>query len=225
MNFKIHVLIISLLSIVAGTALAEWSTIKASSIQISAPPDADVTRTELETLHHFEQTRTDMDCKLAASQALPSFDKFFVNKLHPVLTTSEATALKAFVTKAMNTASSVAGAYKNKYSRPRPLTEDSSLKPCVLTPSGSLSYPSAHSAMALAGACAIGKILPDQAGDVLKYANYLAELRAVIGVHHPSDVFAGKAIGTQLCEAWSKDISFTTEATKLQKALKLTVKN
>lgn len=215
---SLSLLLISLSSIHAN---ADWSAIKASSVVVAQPPGNAITQTELQTLHKLETTRSDMDCQLGSSQALPSFDKFFVNKLHPILTAAEAAVLKDFVTKAMNLAGNVTSVYKNKYSRPRPLTEDSTLKPCAPTPSGNLSYPSAHSAMALAGACAIGKVLPDQADKVLQYANYIADLRAVVGVHHPSDVQAGKAVANQLCDDWTRDNSFAVEINQLRKSLKV----
>ena len=216
MKIEITSLILCFLLVSACQAKADWSSVKSNSVQIAQPPDSATIQTELITLHELEKTRTDMDCKLGSSQEVPSFDKFFVNKLHPILSAAEATVIKYFVTKAMNVASNVAGVYKNKYSRPRPVTEDNTLKPCIPTPSGNLSYPSAHSAMALAGACVIGKILTDQAAEVLQYANYIAELRAVVGVHHPSDVQAGKSIGIQLCDKWTKDNSFAAEISQLR---------
>lgn len=221
MNIKLTGLVLLLVSVTTLHANADWSAVRSGSVLVSEPPDSAATEKELLTLHKFEKTRTDMDCKLASSQALPSFDKFFVNKLHPVLTPDEAAVVKTFVTKAMNVAGNMTNVYKNKYSRPRPIAQDNTLKPCVTTPSGNLSYPSAHSAMAIAGACVIGKILTDQADEVRQYGNYIAELRAVVGVHHPSDVVAGKAIGTQLCDEWTRDNSFEAEITQLRKTLKL----
>jgi membrane-associated phospholipid phosphatase len=91
----------------------------------------------------------------------------------------------------------VGGAYllscsiKIAIGRRRPLVED--LPHLMTTPTG-LSFPSAHSASSFAAARAFGRLLP--AGPLYGAAAAMAFSRLYLGVHYPSDVAAGAALGT-----------------------------
>jgi membrane-associated phospholipid phosphatase len=69
------------------------------------------------------------------------------------------------------------------------------LPPLVHTIS-SRSYPSAHATTSFAGACALARALP--APPLYALAVAMAFTRPYLGVHYPSDVVAGAALGTAL---------------------------
>ena len=93
----------------------------------------------------------------------------------------------------------VAGAYvvstsiKLAIGRKRPLIED--LPHLMATPTG-LSFPSSHSTSSFAAAQAFGRLLPR--GPLLAAATGMAFSRLYLGVHYPSDVAAGAALGTAI---------------------------
>jgi membrane-associated phospholipid phosphatase len=75
--------------------------------------------------------------------------------------------------------------------RRRPVIED--LPHLMATPTG-LSFPSSHSTSSFAAAQAYGRLLPR--GPLLGAAAAMAFSRLYLGVHYPSDVAAGAALGT-----------------------------
>jgi membrane-associated phospholipid phosphatase len=75
--------------------------------------------------------------------------------------------------------------------RRRPVIED--LPHLMATPTG-LSFPSSHSTSSFAAARAFGPLLPR--GPLFGAAAAMAFSRLYLGVHYPSDVAAGAALGT-----------------------------
>jgi hypothetical protein len=96
----------------------------------------------------------------------------------------------------------VGGAYlistsiKLAIGRHRPVVED--LPHLMATPTG-LSFPSSHSTSSFAAAQAFGELLPR--GPLLGAAAGMAFSRLYLGVHYPSDVAAGAALGTAIGRA------------------------
>jgi membrane-associated phospholipid phosphatase len=71
------------------------------------------------------------------------------------------------------------------------------LPPLGRAPS-SLSFPSAHSTASFAAATAMSRIAPTKAPALFAGAAAMALTRPYLGMHYPSDVVAGAAIGTAL---------------------------
>jgi membrane-associated phospholipid phosphatase len=75
--------------------------------------------------------------------------------------------------------------------RQRPVIED--LPQLMRTPTG-LSFPSSHSTSSFAAAQAFGRLLP--VPPLYAAAGAMAFSRMYLGVHYPSDIAAGAALGT-----------------------------
>jgi undecaprenyl-diphosphatase len=74
----------------------------------------------------------------------------------------------------------------------------------ALTPTVSrLSFPSAHATTSFAAAEAFSAVAP--AGGLYAAAVVFALSRPYLGVHYPSDVLAGAALGTAVASAWPRE--------------------
>jgi undecaprenyl-diphosphatase len=84
---------------------------------------------------------------------------------------------------------------KRAIRRERPVIEG--LEPFGRVPR-SRSFPSAHAATSFAGAVRIAALVPRRRGTLLAAAAAMALTRPYLGVHYPSDVVAGAAVGTAI---------------------------
>jgi membrane-associated phospholipid phosphatase len=83
--------------------------------------------------------------------------------------------------------------------RPRPRLRR--LPPLAGTPT-QLSFPSAHATSSLAGATAMGRVSPGARLPLFGLAGAICLTRPYLGLHYPSDVLAGAALGLALGGAW-----------------------
>jgi acid phosphatase (class A) len=83
---------------------------------------------------------------------------------------------------------------KGAFNRRRPPFQDSRIKPCVEVPESS-SYPSGHSFRSAIWAALLSAAFPDQANAFTLRAEETRWCRLLAGVHHPSDVEAGRILG------------------------------
>jgi undecaprenyl-diphosphatase len=83
--------------------------------------------------------------------------------------------------------------------RPRPDLDG--LAPLAGAPS-KLSFPSAHATSSVAAATAMARIAPGARGPLYLLAALLCLTRPYLGMHYPSDVLAGAALGAALGRVW-----------------------
>jgi len=96
------------------------------------------------------------------------------------------------------------------WNRQRPPYEDSRIKPCVpLDTDGS--YPSGHGTRSMVWAHLLIAIFPDKAEAILARANQIGDDRVIAGVHFPSDVAAGKILGTEIARLLLANDQFKEE--------------
>ena len=91
---------------------------------------------------------------------------------------------------------------KESLRRERPASDDPALKPLVGVPS-SKSFPSSHAAMSFAAATILTYIEPSLAPLFYGLALVMSWSRVYVGVHYPSDVLAGTAVGLLSGAVWT----------------------
>jgi undecaprenyl-diphosphatase len=75
------------------------------------------------------------------------------------------------------------------------------LPPLASAPS-QLSFPSAHATASLAAATAMGRVSPGARVPLYALAGAICLTRPYLGMHYPSDVLAGAALGIAIGAAW-----------------------
>ena len=89
---------------------------------------------------------------------------------------------------------------KRAFDRPRPSLVDPAVHPLVAVPH-SAAMPSGHASTAFAAAVAVGLVHPRLRWPLLGLAALIAFSRVWLGVHYPTDVLAGAALGAAIAAA------------------------
>ena len=131
------------------------------------------------------------------------------------LTAAESPRLVALLTRVLHDADEAAELAKARMPRSRPVAVDSGRRACqVLSEAGRTSnaYPSGSASVGAAYGAVMAVLAPDRAEAVDRIGHEIAVSRMVCGVHYPSDVVAGEALGRQLFDALTGSSAFIIEA-------------
>jgi len=148
------------------------------------------------TLFEYQQSRTPEQCAAAGKEVKVSLENFFGGKTG-LLTESEVKRLKPFFLRYFIKAGINSTIGKFIFKRPRPYISNPDIVPCIPLAS-SYAYPSGHTTVARVLAYALAKKFPERAQDFMRRADEIARNRILGGVHHPSDIVAGKKLGDEL---------------------------
>lgn len=153
---------------------------------------------DFDELFYWQQTRTEAQCAQAKIEEKVSLDTFFGGKTGP-LTKKEVKRLKFFFYEYMLRGGAPSTIAKFKYKRPRPYDADTDLKPCIKL-SNSYAYPSGHTTVSRVVAHMLAVKFPQRKAAFMKRADEIALNRVIGGVHHPSDIVAGKILADELAK-------------------------
>ena len=108
---------------------------------------------------------------------------------------------RGWVSAAMASPTSVMANYAVKLlvGRERPLIDE---HPMLARAPSKLSFPSAHSTSAVTGAVVLGRVAPALKPGLYGLAAAICVGRPYLGMHYPSDVLAGVALGSVLGRVW-----------------------
>ncbi len=194
---------------------ADWTSIPISTFQMSPPPVKDSPQylKDFQILHDYQDHRSVEVCKEGQRQENPSFNNLFGPDTG-LLKENEIKKLEFFFSKIQAFGFKVTTFYKKKYSRLRPHLVDITLKPCIDNIPSSYAYPSGHAEVGSLFACILKEIFPEREKKLQEAGKHVGDLRFMVGVHHPSDVFAGQKLGLDICNDLLNNESFQVELKK-----------
>lgn len=158
---------------------------------------------DFEDILNLQKNRTESDCAEAASEESVSLKTLFGRDNGP-LTVEEVKKLSTefFLIKAIVAANSLKA--KNFYKRLRPYHYHAEVIPCISKPEPSYAYPSGHAATAYTYALVLSHKFPERTEAFLIRASEVAHNRVLGGVHHPTDIRAGKILGEYFAQKFIK---------------------
>ncbi|HAZ14913.1 MAG: hypothetical protein A2X86_21285 [Bdellovibrionales bacterium GWA2_49_15] len=151
---------------------------------------------DFKMLLHVQEHRTAEQCEDAAKEVKVSLKNFFGGEGGP-LTASETKRLTFFLYYHFLKAGIHSTIAKQIFKRPRPYVSNPAIVPCI-EKSNSYAYPSGHTTVARVYAWVLAKKYPERAALFLQRGDEVAMNRIIGGVHHPSDIVAGKKLGDAL---------------------------
>ncbi len=170
-----------------------------------------------EALYVFQAKRSDEDCKNANREVYVSLDNFF-GPHSGILTKQEVAQLNGFFGQIRNDADYFIQQLKTDFPRQRPFRYLSDIKPCVpVEITGA--YPSGHAVLSKLYALILAEQFPDKTKDLEVRAQEIAQHRVLSGMHHPTDIEAGRALAMKLFSSFMKSKSFKNDLEMYKAAL------
>jgi acid phosphatase (class A) len=148
---------------------------------------------------------------LAAADAEESVFDMFARTLGPVFTPANLPKASVFFTRVGDSEDEVVDPAKPFFGRVRPfLANPEAIKPLV-KPSKSGAYPSGHTTRVTAMAIILADMLPEKKDIIWARADEYAQSRVIGGMHHPTDLEAGRRAGTAMAAVMFADPAFRTD--------------
>lgn len=174
-------------------------------------------KADLAAVLQWQKDRTPEQCAAAQAQADQSFISFFTN-VSPFAKPLPA-AVGAFFKRVSDDSGNANRYIKKIYQRDRPFLRSSELNPCLGRAQG-FSYPSGHATDSHLFGLILSDLLPRQGAIFMRNADQAALNRVIGGVHHPSDVEAGKRLGGRLYREMLKNPAFVADMQGLKQYLR-----
>ncbi len=171
---------------------------------------------DLAVLKSWQRKRTPEQCAKANAAAHAGYEEFFgdISPFPEPLPEAAAVIFRRVKTETDGAAADI----KEMFKRPRPFLRDASLEPC-LGRLGGLSYPSGHATISRLFALMLADLAPSRKKEFFARADQAALDRVIGGVHHPSDIEAGKKLADRLYKVYRKSPVFKADMETLRALL------
>lgn len=160
---------------------------------------------DFDILHNYQKNRTHNECELAKQEEKITLKAMF-GGVNGILTKKEIHRFAPIFTSIQIKSGIYSYLAKKIYHRPRPYLKDQNIAPCIKRLK-SYAYPSGHAMIARYTARVLAVYFPEKEKKLLDRADQIATNRVLGGVHHPSDIVAGKKLGDALAKNFFKKIN------------------
>ncbi len=184
---------------------------------LPGPPAAGSTeaREELFLMRVMQQHRTQEDVDRCTSEVELSLDSFS-SVFGPWCTADNLPKLDKLFKSLAKDSKPFSNAAKDHFKRPRPAREDWDI--CVpIKNETTFAYPSGHSTRGTMYALVLAEIAPAHRDAILERGREIGWDRVVAGLHHPTDIYAGRVLGQALAESLLANPKFRDELVQLKK--------
>jgi len=142
----------------------------------------------------------------------------FTSVVGPWFTAKNLPELDAFFRQLEKDSDAFVRPAKHIYPRPRPFVTDPEL--VALSHEKDGSYPSGHSTRGMMYALILSDLMPELKSKLIARGEEIGWDRVIGGEHYPSDVIAGRYLGTALARSGLADDRFQGEIAKVKAELK-----
>ncbi|MCM2267231.1 MAG: phosphatase PAP2 family protein [Elusimicrobiales bacterium] len=196
--------------------IAPWE-VETSVVPAPPAPGSPADLQDLAELKRWQAERTPAQCTAAWLQKDAGYEAFY-GAVSPFARPTPEEVAKVFKRVRVDVGS-VVYLLKEKYERPRPFLRDLNIIPCLEKEEGH-AYPSGHSAAAWVFAHMLSDLVPAAAGTYNAYAAQAALNRVIGGVHHPTDIEAGRRLAGAIYAALKRDKDFRSDMDLLRRSLR-----
>lgn len=193
------------------------SSLDMTAVPAAPAPGSRADLEDFETVFAWQQYRTAEQCAAARAEMSHNFQVFF-GAIDPFYD-DQAPAVKGFFKNLEKDSTAAHRYFKEIYRRDRPFVRDERVKPCLPRVAG-YAYPSGHSTMARLFALVLADLVPSRADEFMARADEAALNRVIGGVHHPTDLEAGKALADALYRELRALPSFNSDMNALRRHLR-----
>jgi acid phosphatase (class A) len=187
---------------------------------LHSPPanDSPTTKAELAELHRIQDARTPEALRKARADAANQTVFLFSTVFGDGFTAGKLPVTAALFDRIASDESVLGDVPKYYWKRSRPKTLDDTIQTCA--PTGSFSYPSGHATRGYLFGVVLAAAVPEKHDAILDRAADYAHSRVVCGAHFPSDVEAGRVLGTSLAAVMLAQPGFRQDLDAVRRELK-----
>jgi acid phosphatase (class A) len=225
------VLVIGSLIVLAAAraAIAQPSVVTPRPVQakllLPAPPEvgSDEYRAEINEILAIQSMRTEQQIKHFHSQESLGLTAF--KDIMPELAKlDDLPKLKKLYKVAKDATATPVDNAKNYFKRLRPFREDSRIEP-LGTRDQEYSYPSGHATRGYLYAKILSQIAPSKAEALMERGRQIGWNRVIGGMHHPSDIAAGRVLGQAIARSLLRDPDFRDQLDEVKEEYQAAKKN
>ena len=167
-------------------------------------------------LFEYQKSRTPQDCERGKSEVFVSLPNFFGSAGSP-FAKAEIEKLSPFFEQIRNDADYFIQKLKKDFPRQRPFLYLKGLEPCV-PKEVTGAYPSGHAVLSKLFALVLNELYPNHRTFIDARSQQIADHRVLVGMHHRTDVDAGKKLAVLIFEQFKKSSKFQNDLQAVRKS-------